>query len=539
MKNAKSCPTVPLPVPPVNVILPLPITPSPTKPLFSLGDPENRIPHRRRRSSTFASIKNWALAVQPGTPTAESPQKSINASPSRRGSVSAARDFIARRASISRHRAPSNASVAHLVQTPRTGDYRQSQFDLTDLGYTSVFVRLAHTPSTPSPFLLRDPYSSSKQASSQKEPSTGLKRIKSLGMLKRNRRKSVSATAPSQQPTSRTRSHSRSKSALVSISSKKSAAPPPLPPTLTSELLLRQFTDGGSLETHAKRVMEEQAREAVPSGSRSRAPLPVGTVFRDENGGFWRDEEEKLEREALLPPASPESPVKEWITFNSSKNGSSSPILPGMALGVGATGESEERRGSFGSINSSFSLSPHALVTPADGSPYATMPLRPSFSGPPSPLSWSASPRAPTSPTSTVSTTTGMAAASGSAAQNKRTRRRPAPLRLQVPSNHHAFDDSFIPSPRAVALASLVPGDARRRSSISGGFTAPPARVEFPSAQDYDGDGDMVMVESVKVDEGDSSSLATVGITRKGLGMRKISKLNLKSMKALFGGHAQ
>ncbi|KAF5390915.1 hypothetical protein D9757_004038 [Collybiopsis confluens] len=528
MRNAKTCPTVPLPAPPVNVILPLPLTPSPTKSEFLLGDPKNRIPHRRRRSSTFAAIKNWALTVQPGSPVPNPPHDAIGA-PSRRSSVSAARDFIARRASVSHHHAPPNSSVAHLVQTPKTGGHKQS-CDLTDLGYTSVFARLARTPTTPTPtpFLLRDPFLDSK-SSSPKEQESGLKRIKSLGMLKRNRRKSVTATAPSQQPPSRARSHSRSKSALAP--SKKSA-PPPLPPTLASELLLRQFTDGGSLETHARRIMEEQARAAAPTASR--ADAPVGTVYRDENGVLWQDEDEKLEREALLPPRAPESPEKEWITFNSSKNANSSPILPGMAVGVGASAESEERRGSFGSINSSFSLSPNSLVTPADGFPYTGIaPFRASIpgGGPPNPLSWSASLRGPISPMSTVSTTTGMAAASGTAAQNKWTRRRPAPLRLNVPSSSHAFDDSFIPSPRTVALASLAPSvGGRRHSSVSGlALTAPPARIEFLAT---DRDGDVLMKENVNANDP-----AGAGITRKGLGMKKISKLNLRSMKALFGGH--
>ncbi|KAJ3798872.1 hypothetical protein GGU11DRAFT_680638, partial [Lentinula aff. detonsa] len=267
MKNACS-----LPVPPVNIVLPLPLTPSPKKPLFTLGDPEHRTPHRRRRSSTFAAIKNWALAVQPGSPIPLSPHNTINLSP----------------------------------------------------GKVSV----------------------------QKEQSKGLKRIKSLGMLsKRNRRKSVSAAAVDpKEPVSRPRSHSRSKSALVSAHSKKSFAHPPLPPTLASELLMRQFFDGGSLEKHAKRAMEEQARQAAPAGFHKGTPLPVGTLYRDENGTLWQDEDERLEREALLSSGIPDSPAREWTTFNSSGKTNLSPVLPGMAVGVGADFESEERRGSFASV---------------------------------------------------------------------------------------------------------------------------------------------------------------------------------------------
>ncbi|KAJ4468856.1 hypothetical protein J3R30DRAFT_3304473, partial [Lentinula aciculospora] len=268
--------SVALPVPPLNIVLPLPNTPSPTKPIFSLEDPVLRAPHRRRRSSTFAAIKNWALAVQPGSPAPISPHSSISISPglkSRRSSISAARDFA-----------------------------------------------------------------------------SGLKRIKSLGMLKRNRRKSVSAMATEpREAASRLRSHTRSKSALASAQ-KKSSTHPPLPPTLASELLLRQFTDGGSLERHAKRVMEEQAREAAPAGFRKGNVLPVGTLYRDEKGMLWQDEDEWLEREALLSPGTPDSPAREWITFNTTGNVNLSPVLPGMALGVSVGSESEERRGSLASV---------------------------------------------------------------------------------------------------------------------------------------------------------------------------------------------
>ncbi|KAJ3981787.1 hypothetical protein F5890DRAFT_486318 [Lentinula detonsa] len=538
MKNACS-----LPVPPVNIVLPLPLTPSPKKPLFTLGDPEHRTPHRRRRSSTFAAIKNWALAVQPGSPIPLSPHNTINLSPgtkSRRSSISAARDFISRRTSISHHRAASNSSVALLVETPRTSGHRQDYFDLTNLGYTAIFLPQNQAPSTPSPFLLRDPFPSLKEVSVQKEQSKGLKRIKSLGMLsKRNRRKSVSAAAVDpKEPVSRPRSHSRSKSALVSAHSKKSFAHPPLPPTLASELLMRQFFDGGSLEKHAKRAMEEQARQAAPAGFSKGTPLPVGTLYRDENGTLWQDEDERLEREALLSSGIPDSPAREWTTFNSSGKTNLSPVLPGMALGVGADFESEERRGSFASVTSSLSLSPHNIVTPADASSYTHQSPQPSYPDLPSPLSGYGTVRPPGSPTTTLSTITGMAAATGAMAQNKRNRRRPAPLRLNGPSIRDAFDDSFIPSPRAMALASVERTDRRRSSTGALGLSAPPACTEFTATSFASGQevkGDASLKENLKADRFDSASLITMG-PKKALGLKKISKLNLKSMKSLFGG---
>ncbi|KAJ3770537.1 hypothetical protein FB446DRAFT_743902 [Lentinula raphanica] len=530
MKNA-SFPTTALLSHPVNIVLPLPLTPSPTKPFFTLGDPEQRTPYRRRRSSAFASIKNWALAVQPGSPAPNSPNNSANISPgtkSRRSSISAARDFISRKTGISHQRAASNSSVALLLER---SDLTPPPFDLTQLGYTTTFLPRTYSPLSPPAFLLSDQDPSSKAATTRKGSSKSLKRIKSLGMLsKRNQRPSGASAAAveSKEPASRPRSHTRSKSALASAHTRKPVNHPPLPPTLASELLMRQFFDGGSLETHAKRVMEEQARQGAAAGSQKGATYPVGTPYRDENGMLWQDEDERLEREALLSDAGiPESPAREWTTFSPVGKPDLSPVLPGMALGVGAGSESEERRGSFASMTSSLSMSPQNLVTPADVSSYA----------PPSPASDN-SMRSPVSPTATLSTITGMAAATGSMAQNKRNRRRPAPLRLNSSGSpaRNAFDDSFIPSPRAVALASIAPAGKRRLSTGALRLSAPPACTEFTSASTMQ---ESTMTKSIKENLRaglyDATSSTAMGL-KKGLGLKKISKLNLKSMKSLFNG---
>ncbi|KAF7371031.1 hypothetical protein MSAN_00737300 [Mycena sanguinolenta] len=67
---------------------------------------------------------------------------------------------------------------------------------------------------------------------------------------------------------------------------KKAKIPKRVPPPLATELALMQFTDGGSLEKHAQRVMSARAAAAGPG-------VGVGAVWRDGEGGVWWDEEER------------------------------------------------------------------------------------------------------------------------------------------------------------------------------------------------------------------------------------------------------
>ncbi|KAJ3863970.1 hypothetical protein EV359DRAFT_81883 [Lentinula novae-zelandiae] len=516
MNAPKPCPSVPLPA-----------SPAPPAPLVV-----------RRRSSTFTSISNWANAVQPGSPAPYSPPLySPAGSPGlvarrpslpRRPSISAARGINRRRPSISHTRARSgSASFLQLVDTPTTAGHRSiptpgpaspgkvSDFDLTNLGYTSIFVHLPHTPSTPSPFVL--PANTDKipipstPGTPPAAPTKGLKRFRSLGMLKGHRRrgKSVaplaspsttaaappipclpsagSASIPPSSPTHRIPAVTKSKPVLTPPPStttfkkaKKAsaAAAPPLPPTFANELLLMQFMGGGSLETHAKRVMEKQARDVAPAGhskdmtastTAGTAPfgVGVGAVYRDEKGMMWWDAEEAVEYQPLLPPSSPGSPgspSRTWVLF-----GHPSPrshILAGFNVQDG-----DERRGSVTSSipsSPSLSLSLNHMITPApiDTAARAMHLLR--------------------IPTGEMSVSlavlnSSLTTASGTAARqrrNKRTRRRPAPLKLHsapaVPTASHVlhlFDDSFVPSP------------AMRRTGNSSGdidISAPATCTDFP-----------------------------------------------------------
>ncbi|EEB95468.1 hypothetical protein MPER_05561, partial [Moniliophthora perniciosa FA553] len=81
-----------------------------------------------------------------------------------------------------------------------------------------------------------------------------------------------------------------------------------------------QFTGGGSLESNAQRLMEHRAK-ATTGGT------AVDTVYKDENGVMWLDEQERVEYQALLPLPSPSSPGS-WVQFAIVKTpGPGSPVF--------------------------------------------------------------------------------------------------------------------------------------------------------------------------------------------------------------------
>ena len=69
------------------------------------------------------------------------------------------------------------------------------------------------------------------------------------------------------------------------------------PPPLANDLALMQFTGGGNIETHIKRVMEKQAK--ATGGSRGMV-VGVADVYRASNGGIWWDADEEVEYAHLL-----------------------------------------------------------------------------------------------------------------------------------------------------------------------------------------------------------------------------------------------
>lgn len=74
-----------------------------------------------------------------------------------------------------------------------------------------------------------------------------------------------------------------------------------------TELLLMQYTGGGSIETHIKSLMDAQAKQAAKNGQNP----SVGGVYRDEEGQVWWDEAEKVEYDSLLGERRP-SATDSW-----------------------------------------------------------------------------------------------------------------------------------------------------------------------------------------------------------------------------------
>ncbi|KDR80800.1 hypothetical protein GALMADRAFT_241242 [Galerina marginata CBS 339.88] len=330
--------------------------PSPNQPLPALPGTPPPPPQQlqRRPSNTFSSIVNWAAHVQPGSPAPRSPQRRpsiTSTTSSRRPSLSR----LNRRPSISHGRAPSGSFV-HIIDTPTRTQSTPSvaNFDLTALGYTSIFVHFPKTPTTPSP-LLRQHQTNRTGAPDHSKPAspapvplsasfafahipippvpqenvrptkrTGMKRFRSLSIL-RPRGSKAKGTQPPASPTKTTVSTKSAKPMNAANSKSLARASPTTthtskeskaeicaatiakrkrakyayvrpPPPLANELAMMQFADGGSLESHAKRVMDAQAKAAAGSG----ASIGVADVYRDGKGGMWWDADEEMEYAHLL-----------------------------------------------------------------------------------------------------------------------------------------------------------------------------------------------------------------------------------------------
>ncbi|KAG6846506.1 hypothetical protein H0H93_013544, partial [Arthromyces matolae] len=249
-------------------------------------------PSTRKRSSTFTAIANWAAHVQPGSP---SPQKA---------------SFL-------------------VIETP-SADHKEFTIDLTNLGYTPVFL----------------PTNTPLSANSNSTLTGAMKRIRSLSILRPRNRSAM----PTNLPPSPTKPHSaaiidretspqivaasavkRKKAVYTHIkptndpaatttksnSKSKSTSKPNLPPHLAAELALMQFADGGSTEENIKRLMEAHARSSAPAGTRDK-DIVIDDVYRDGKGGVWWDREEEIEYVHLLAGRGT-SDVKgqqdKWVSF--------------------------------------------------------------------------------------------------------------------------------------------------------------------------------------------------------------------------------
>ncbi|KAJ8495794.1 hypothetical protein ONZ45_g12712 [Pleurotus djamor] len=431
-------PQRPLPIPPVNVHDTLPLTPS--TPLTTLP---------QYYTSSSESIVSWAEQVQPGTPAPLTPPSDSASSSSsslastsnigggkkktRRPSVSRLHlNLSARRPSGIQHSQArsGSASFLNIIDTPSTGSVQpQTQpqptrtpasskslnagsYDLTNLGYTSVFVRLPHTPATPA-YLVNTTNNTTTPTNpnhstsnlNQRDESGGVKRtlnrIRSFSILRRAQQQpktlppvpALPSDIPPVPPMPSIFSKSSSFNKLPSSPTvasqkkkemypltktkskpvpKKKQAKTPLPPTLASELALMQFLDGGNMDETIQRVMDAQSKASLPAGrTESKETRAHGAVYRDENGGVWMDKDEEMEYKHLLStsptvsspsasspglstPGHPSSPFlmcADWIKFESTS--------PTKENSAPLTGVSFRRRGS------SFSITMHA-VKPAE-----------------------------------------------------------------------------------------------------------------------------------------------------------------------------
>ncbi|KAG5643362.1 hypothetical protein DXG03_001045 [Asterophora parasitica] len=282
------------------------------------------------RTAAHSAIASWAALVQPGSPGSPHSLR-------RRSSLS-------RRPSVSSRRTPTPSRSFFLVETPPAAN-KDFAVDLTDLGYTSVFVHLPKTPSTPAQFAMKTSSGVPVNPNSFPVPpsparAAPLKRLRSFSILRsRNRSAStshapVSPTKSSSHRTPKPRSpttHESPQIIAASIAQRKkavyahakqqkpklAASKPQLPPSLAAEIALMQFADGGSTEANIKRLMQAHARAAAPAGTKP-GEAAVGDVYRDGKGGVWWDREEEMEYVHLLGGHTSETRVAgpgRWVSF--------------------------------------------------------------------------------------------------------------------------------------------------------------------------------------------------------------------------------
>ncbi|KIJ96792.1 hypothetical protein K443DRAFT_682025 [Laccaria amethystina LaAM-08-1] len=337
--------------------------PLPSPPLAPLpARPTTRV--HRRRSSTFNNISNWAATVQPGSPPPCSPKRRPSVTSTRRPSITR----LTRRPSIGHGRAPSGSFI-NLIDTPSPASTKA--FDLTQLGYASVFVHLPKTPTTPSPYLrprLPPPVPAQKPADvpltaaensyahipippiPAAKPKPTMKRFRSLSLL-RPRSKSNSAPSSPTKSIKSTTSTAKATKAQICASSttitkrKKAAYAVRPPPPLANELAIMQFSEGGSTETNIRRMMEAQAKATGATG--------VADVYRDGKGGFWWDQDEELEYAPLLGGAGADvedaDEEMQWVSF-ADASGSDKENSPDVLAIAGLA--DVDRRGSVSSQDS-------------------------------------------------------------------------------------------------------------------------------------------------------------------------------------------
>ena len=439
----KKRPTQPLPSPP-------------REPSQSFGAPALA----RSRSATTSAITAWASEVAPGTPAPGSPRHSPYAF-SRRSSLSRSSLSrpVSRRNSITSVHVPSASfltfsesptAASRVVITPSVKEF--SSADLTLVGYTSVFVRLPHTPISASPSR-RSPLHAPPIPSSTVAKGKSLKSFRSLTSLKAGRRaRSHSTTAPSTPPLPKNmavlamkeakKAHAATSAAVAK--NKKSKYAKYRPPPLATELALAQFMDGGKMDDHVTRYAEAQAKAAGAAKVGGQL-VGVGDVWRDGEGGIWRDQDEEWEYAHLLGGDEDFCMSEvQWVEFGSDagkdsvivcerrESASSQDSDLSMRFAMQAEDNAHDDLAAFGgALVSTVTIKPgmSVLAVPSRTRRTAKHLRKPEFllDAFPVPLSPPGLPRTPSSPR--------FASGVGRAVMPKtKARRRPAPLKLSPPS---------------------------------------------------------------------------------------------------------
>lgn len=304
------------------------------------SDAPSRTQAENPRRRSLAAINNWASSVQPGPPAPQSPHKASfnevprSSKPSRRHSA------MPSPPSPVSYLPESPASSTHTITPDMKADMKS---ELQAVGYTSVFVTLPRTPPaeyTPDGRIAvpRSPTTAAPAASAELDNSrSATRRFRSLSMKPPSRSKPA-APQPKSTP-------APTHAAVTKEKRSKYAEMRPAP--LATELALAQFTGGGTFDHHVKQYSEKQAKHSGAARKENGQLVGVGDVWRDEQGGIWRDQEEEWEYTHLLGGAERNAGSAEvgWVEFDEQRG----------------VGELDDRRGSVSTVDSD--LDPRYAVT--------------------------------------------------------------------------------------------------------------------------------------------------------------------------------
>lgn len=352
---------------------PRPTQPLPEPPVYSVEDPSTpTIKTGRRRSATVSAVSAWITSVIPGAPAPASPNAD-SVSFSRRASLTP----HSRLPSVSSKRVSSSKFV-HLdvPVTPLPGSKDWSA-DLKALGYTAGsfntyfdFILPPPVPGVTS--ATKRKFKSSKKDSSpsdvENDPhhhsskSLRHKRSKSQPPLPPSPKRKMPSTIYATEHHSSSRrirtvstTGSTSTSSTVKSHSKKSKYEKDRPPPLATELALAQFMSGGKLEDHIQKYNHARAKSSGAVKGPDGRLVGVSDVYRDGEGGVWRDPEERWEHAHLLSAdQSWQGEDASWVRFGSfasqqSKDSVDSDLDPRFAMHP--SGSSHEDLAAFPTVH--------------------------------------------------------------------------------------------------------------------------------------------------------------------------------------------